>query len=149
MINTSGFGFHAVITATNTFPSGFSGTEFADDADPFDSPDVAAADTAMGLNGDMIVWTRAAGIEISLNVIPLSPFDLNLETLLEANRVSKGKKGARDIVSLVGTYPDGRVFTGNPGVIVTGSVMPSIASSSRIKTRRYMFRFEQIAKSAS
>jgi len=147
MKNISGFGLQAQVTASNTFPNGFTVTEFADDADPLDTPDLDAADTAMGLNGDMIVWTRPQGIEISLNVIPRSQGDTNLDVLLSSNRVAKNKQSARDSVSIVISYPDGSTATMSSGIIISGPMLPQVASAGRLKTRMYRFRFEQIAKS--
>lgn len=147
MLNISGFGLSARVVASNTFPNGFTITEFADDADPLDSPDLTAADTAMGLNGDLVIWTRPQGIELSTSLIPTSQGDTNLDILMDANRVSKGKRSARDVVSIVWTYPNGLVVTANPGMIVVGPVMPSVASAGRLKTRTYHFRFEQVSKS--
>jgi hypothetical protein len=147
MINISGFGLTARIVASKTFPNGFALTEFADDADPLDSPDLTAADTGMGLNGDLVVWTRPQGIEVVTSVIPTSPGDTNLDILLNANRVAKGKSSAKDVITIVWTYPSGLVVTMNPGIIISGPMMPSVASAGRLKTRTYHFRFEQITKS--
>lgn len=146
MINVSGFGLQGRLTASNTFPTGFSITEFADDQDPLESPDFTAADTAMGLNGDFLVWSRPAGIEISVNVIPFSQADVNLDILLEANRVAKNKSSARDVVNIVFTYPGGTVASLQKGVMVIGTVAPPVQSSGRIKTKTYRFRFENITK---
>jgi hypothetical protein len=147
MLNISGFGLSARIIASKTFPNGFTLTEFADDADPLDTPDLDAADTAMGLNGDLVVWSRPQGIEISTNVIPTSPGDTNLDILLNANRVAKGKASAKDVISIVFTYPSGLVVTMNSGLIISGAMLPQVASAGRLKTRMYRFRFEQITKS--
>jgi len=147
MINVSGFGLEARITGSVTFPNGFTLTEFADDADPLSSPDLVAADTAMGLNGDMVVWSRAQGIEVTTNVIPTSDGDVNLSVLLDANRIAKGKKSARDQVSIVWTYPSGLVVTMSKGVILSGPILPQVATAGRIKSQAYHFRFEQITKS--
>ena len=99
--NVSGFGLTAQIVAGTTFPNGVTITAFADDADPLDSPDFTAADTAFGLNGDMIVWSRANGIEIAINVIPTTEDDDNLDALLDANRVGKNKSSSRDSVEII------------------------------------------------
>jgi hypothetical protein len=147
MNNISGFGLSAQVTASNTFPNGFPVTEFADDADPLDSPDLEATDTAFGLNGDMVVWSRPAGIEITMNVIPTSAADQNLAALLDANRVGKNKAGARDQVGIVFTYPNGMIVNVSPGVIVSGSIIPQVSSAGRIKTRLYRFRFQNVSKS--
>jgi len=146
MINISGFGLVAQITASNTFANGFTLSDFADDADPLDSPDFTAADTGYGLNGDMVVWSRANGIEISMNVIPTSAGDVNLDILLDANRVGKNKTSARDTVGIVFSYPNGQTVTCSSGVIVSGAILPQVAGSGRLKTRMYRFRFEKITK---
>jgi hypothetical protein len=146
MQNISGFGLTAQIVASNTFPNGFTLTEFADDADPLDSPDMEVADTAFGLNGDMVLWTRPVGIEITLNVIPTSEGDENLSMLLNANRIGKGKQSSRDIVGIVLNYPNGMIVNMSPGVMITGSIVAQVASAGRIKTRSYRFRFQNITK---
>jgi len=147
MKNISGFGLVAQVTASNTFPNGFSVTEFADDADPLDTPDLEVAESAMGLNGDMVVWSRPQGIEISMNVIATSPSDDNLDVLLSANRVAKGKVGARDEIGIVLSYPDGRKAVLSKGIMISGPIVNQVASAGRYKTRMYRFRFEQITKS--
>lgn len=146
MINISGFGLEARITASNTFPNGFLVTEWADDADPLDSPDVDLADTGMGLNGDMVVWSRPQGIEVVLSIIPNSDSDINLAVLSDANRIAKGKPISRDLVNIVFTYPNGQVATLSKGVIVNAPMMNQVASAGRLKTKTYKFRFEQISK---
>lgn len=146
MLNISGFGLQAVIKASSSFPASFTVVDFADDADPLDSPDLVAADTAFGLNGDMLVWTRPAGIEIVLNVIPTSASDSNLAVLLDANRVGKNKSSARDQISMVITYPNGLIGNLSKGVIISGPILPNVASAGRMKTRLYRFRFEQVSK---
>jgi hypothetical protein len=147
MENISGFGLVAQIVASSTFPNGFTVTQFADDADPLDSPDLTVADTAFGLNGDMIIWTRPVGIEITINVIPTSVDDMNLSALVDANRIGKGKQSARDTVGIVFNYPNGMIVNMSPGVVITGSIVPQVASAGRIKTRSYHFRFQNITKS--
>ncbi len=147
MEDISVFGITAQIVASVTFPNGFTVTEFADDADPLDSPDLEVAETAMGPNGDGIVWSRPQMIEISLNVIPQSPADINLDALLSANRVAKGKSGARDMCSIVWVYPSGMKVTASSGKLVSGPIVPSGTAGGRMKTKRYVFRFEQVTKS--
>jgi hypothetical protein len=146
MMNISGFGLAINLTASKTFPAGFVITEFADDTDPVDSPDVDIADTAMGLNGDFLLWARPQSIEVSVAVIAGTPSDINLGILFEANRVAKRKSVARDIVGLNVSYPNGLIATLSNGVMVAGQAMPQIASAGRFKTRTYRFRFETITK---
>lgn len=147
MFNISGFGLSAVVTASKTFPNSVIITDFADDSDPLDSPDFVINETGFGLNGDMVVWSKAGGIEVVLNLIPTSEGDTNLDILAEMNRVGKKKTSARDIINIVVTYPDGRVVTCSQGVVVTTTVMPSVAGIGRQKSRPYRYRFERIVKS--
>ncbi len=145
-INVSGFGLSIAMRASNTFPNGLTITAFADDADPLDSANYAAADTGTGLNGDLVVWSRASHQEIVISVIPMSDDDRNLEILLNANRVGKNKSGARDIIDAVINYPDQSKGTCSNGAIIDGSLLPSIASNGKTKSRQYRFRFESTVK---
>lgn len=141
--DVSGFGLSVNITASKTFPNGgFTVTQFADDGDPFDTPEITVADKAMGLNGDLIVWSKASPIEVSLNVIPGSDDDKNLAILLEANRVGKGKSSARDVITMTGIYPAGPNLVLTAGKITVGMVGNSVASSGRMKSKKYTFAFE-------
>lgn len=143
----SGFGFQINLIASNTFPNGVSISQFADDADPFDTPAIQIADKGMGLNGDLVVWSSAAPLEVTINVIPDSEDDLNLSALAEANRVSKGKQSARDVITMVGIYPDGKTTTLSGGKLTNAIPGSPIASSSRKKSKPYTFAFEGKADS--
>ena len=142
MNDISGFGLRIQIIASNTYPVGFPVTQFADDADPFDVPSIQIADKAMGLNGDLISWAKANPINIVLNVIPNSIDDINLGILLEANRVGRGKIGARDIITMTGIYPNAGFITLTNGIITDGMPGNAVASSGRLKTKVYNFSFE-------
>jgi hypothetical protein len=145
MQNVSGFGSRIVLRASVTFPAGIIITQFADDADPFDIPEVQIADTAMGLNGDLVVWTSPNPIVSTLNVIPGTDDDRNLAALYEANRPSSGKRPAQDVISMTQVYPDGRSVTLARGVITNGRPGQSTASSGRLKSKPYAFTFEGIS----
>jgi hypothetical protein len=140
--DVSGFGAQVQVKASNTFPSGFVISQFADDADPFDIPSIQIADKAMGLNGDMVTWSKATPIAITINVVPGSEDDKNLAVLLEANRVGKGKASARDEVTIVAVYPNEGTLTLSAGIITDGSPGNSIASAGRFKSKAYAFAFE-------
>lgn len=140
----SGFGLRVVVTATRTFPNGFTVSAFADDSDPFDLPELTIAETGMGLNGDLVTWSNANPINVTLNVIPNSDEDRNLQTLFNANRVGRGKQAVQDVIRLVGVYPDGSRVILTEGK--TTSYMPgnSVASAGRIKSKPYNFMMENI-----
>ena len=143
----SGFGFKLNLIASKTFPNGVTVSQFADDADPFDTPAIQYADKAMGLNGDMVTWSAPAPLEITINIIPDSDDDVNLSALAEANRVSKGKNSSRDEITMVGIYPSGKIRTFTGGKLTNGVPADSIASAGRLKTKPYTFAFEQMALS--
>jgi hypothetical protein len=144
MQNISGFGLQINCIASTTFPVGFLITEFADDSDPFDLPSLQVADSAMGLNGDQIVWSKANPIKTVISVIPGSFSDVNLNILLQANRPGRGKFPALDTITMTGIYPDGSFVTLINGVITDGIPGKAVASAGRIKTRTYNFSFEGI-----
>lgn len=142
MQNISGNGLLVNIIASVSFPIGLLLTEFADDSDPFDLPSIQIADKAMGLNGDLIIWSKANPIIVTLNVIPGSFSDLNLAILLEANRVGKGKIGARDVITMTGIYPSNIPITLINGAITDGLPGSAVASAGRLKSKTYSFAFE-------
>lgn len=138
----SGQGLGINIQASNTFPGGFVISQFADDADPLDIADIQIAETAMGLNGDLISWNTANPIPMVTNVIPGSDDDINLGILAEANRVGRGKVSAKDKITANILYPDGRIITLTDGKITNAPTTDSVASAGRKKSKTYTFAFE-------
>lgn len=145
MENISGYGSRIVLRASVTFPQGITLSQFADDADPFDIPEVTLAETAMGLNGDMVVWSAPNPITTTLNLIPTGEDARNMDVLVEANRVSRGKRAARDVITLTQVYPDGRKLTLSQGVITSGRPGQSATSAGRMKSKPYAFAFEGLS----
>ncbi|AWB00249.1 phage tail fiber protein [Vibrio harveyi] len=144
MSDISGFGLRVNLVAHNTFPRGISISQFSDDADSLDLPEITIAETAMGLNGDLISWSKASPIPLTLNVIPNQVDDNNLETLGDANRVGRGKNSAGDLITLTIVYGNGTTATLTRGKLIKYQPGDSIASSSRLKTKKYEFMFENI-----
>ena len=143
MQNISGFNLSMTILASNTFPFGLIINQWADDADPLDVPNLQIADSAMGLNGDLIVWSKANPLKLTLDVIAGSFSDLNLAILLEANRVGRGKIGARDVITMNILYPAGNFVILSYGVITDGLPFSKVQSSGRFSAKSYAFSFEQ------
>lgn len=139
-----GFGLVVSLRASNTFPAGLIIEQFADDADPFDFPDIEIAQIAMGLNGDLLTWSKATPLQVTLSVVPESDDDNNLAVVWQANRVGKNKQSARDIITLVGKYPSGYTVTLTNGKMTNGSPSNSISSAGRMKSKQYKFAFENI-----
>ena len=147
MQDVSGFGFVLSVIASNTFPVGFPVTAFADDADAMDVPELTIVDTAMGLNGDLISWSKAEPIKPKIAVIQGSVDDVNLSILLNANRVGRGKLSAFDVITITGVFPSGATITFSQGKITKGMISASVASSGRLKTKTFEFSFENVFKS--
>lgn len=145
MQDVSGFGLRIQLVASATFPSGVTLSQFADDADPFDFPSINVAGSAMGLNGDLVTWSKANPLKVTVNVIPGSEDDDNLSALLNANRVGRGKRSSRDVVTLTGVYPNGRTVTLTPGIITDGTPGASVSNAGRLKSKTYQFEFEGLS----
>lgn len=143
--DVSGFGIRVRLVATATFPAGITLSQFADDADPIDLPSMQIADKAMGVNGDMVQWSKANPILATLNVIPNSDDDHNLAVLLNANRPARGKFPARDEITLTVMYPDGRTTSLVRGITTDGMPAMSVASAGRFKSKSYAFAFEDLS----
>lgn len=146
MQDISATGFTLVLKASQTFPNGFTISEVADDADPFDIPAVEIASTAMNVNGDLVTWSSPQPMNATVNVIPASEADKNLSILWDANRAARGKRHARDIITLVASYPDGSTKTFSEGKMTSGMPGGSVASGGRIKSNAYVFAFQDFSK---
>lgn len=138
----SGFGLVITIRASVTYPIGLIVQDFADDSDPFDAPVMTVAEAAMGLNGDLVKWSKPEAIPVNISVIPGSPSDIGLRVLLDQNRVSKGKTSARDIITAIAVYPNGQIVRMSNGIIASGPIANSVASAGRLKSNTYGFLFE-------
>lgn len=139
--SVTGFGIVVTLIASNTFPTGLPVTQFSDDTDPILINDVKIADTAMGLNGDLLAWAKATALPMTLNVIPGSADDVNLQILANANRVGQGKNSANDVLSATIVYPDGSVVVLTGGIITDASFGRGVQSSGRQRTKSYSFLF--------
>jgi hypothetical protein len=78
-------------------------------------------------------------------VIPDSEDDRNLEALAEANRVSKGKTSAGDVITLTAVYASGKTLTLTNGKLTNALPASSVASAGRKKSKAYSFTFESKA----
>ena len=154
-VNISGYGLRIVVQASLSFPSGFTITEFADDGDPLDVPALTIGESAMGLNGDLISWSKANPIELTLSVIPNSAGDKNLQILLNNNRPGRGKVPIHDVIQLTAQYSQTSIFQlpgtylYTNGIITSGIPGNSVSSAGRVKTKAYTFSFENLTSSSS
>lgn len=142
MFNISGFGLTVSLIASNTFPVGLILTNWPDDQDAISFPDIEIGDGQMGVNGDLIVWSKAAPVKVILSAIPDSPTDLQLAVLLQANRVGVNKIGARDIIQMGVLQGNLNVGVFTNGIIVAGPPFNGVQSTGRMKTKQYNLIFE-------
>jgi hypothetical protein len=147
--DVSGFGLVMNIIADTTFPVGVTIDQFADDVDPLDLPEMKTGDFSMGVNGDLIFWSKAMAIEIKVGVINGSDDDINLGILFDANRVAQGKTSARDNLTLTAVYPSGATITLTNGKVVSGMPGSSLASSGKFKSKTYSYVFQNIIKTGA
>lgn len=142
MEDISGIGITVTIIASKTFPTGFTISQFADDADPLDLPDVELVSEGMNVNGELVTWSTPKPLTVDFNMIPNTEDVRNLDILFDANRAAYKKVAVRDIVTIVVNYPDGTKKVLNNGRPKTYAPAPSIASAGRYKSRHYNFVFE-------
>lgn len=140
-VNVSGTGTRIHLVASSTYPIGIVLTQFSDDADAIDIPQLEIGSTKMGVNGDLIKWQKPIEIKANVNIVPGGQDDILLGVLLQANRIGRGKLSANDNVIMTVTYPDGRIIILNDGIITGGSPGLSISSEARYKTKPYSFSF--------
>lgn len=141
MIDLSGFGLKATVVAIQTFPMGFSISQFADDVDPLDIQDDVPGGYQMLYDGSLFSFTQANPILIKVGVIPGSEDDINLKILLGARRMSNSLLPISDVTSMVVSYPDGGRAVFSNGSIISGPPSDSIKNSGRKRGNTYMFAF--------
>ena len=144
MSDIGGFGTELTIYASVTFPNGLTITEFADDADPVDSPSIQIRDKAMNLNGRLITWGKATPVGLTINITPNTDDQVNLELLFDSNRVARGKRNVNDVIDATLIYPDGTAKNFEQGSPTDYIPVNSIASSSRMKSRPFVFAFQSM-----
>ncbi len=142
MYNISGYGLTVSLIASNTFPVGLLLNEWPDDQEAIAFPDIEIGDGQMGVNGQLITWSKAAPIKMTLSAIPDSPQDLQLAVLLLANRVGVNKIGARDVIQCVVVQGNLNVGSFVNGVIVSGPTFNGVQNTGRMTTKKYNFLFE-------
>lgn len=144
-IAIGGIGSRIQVVASNTFPVGFTLTQFADDIDSYDLPSMEIAGKAMGANGDLLVYPKATPIDVSVGLIPGSDDDKNMAILANANRVARGKLGANDIITMTIIYPDNSFITLIDGAITHFMPGNSMSSAQRKKSRVYQLTFQDLS----
>lgn len=146
MLDVSAIGVSVRVIASITFPQGFTVTEFADDADPFDLPSIDIATVSMNVNGNPIFQSAPVPVTLTLNVIPGSFSDENLAVIFEANRAAQNKRYVQDIITMVGVYPNGATIMLSDGKMTSGVPGHGVASAGRLKSKQYGFAFGNLSR---
>ena len=131
------------IVASVTFPAGFTVNDWADDADAIEVAVKDIAEGAMGAGANMVVWNVPKIIEMTINVVPGSQSDKNLQLLAQANTAIVNKLVAKDVITA--TYVnqnDGSIQTFSNGAMTKAAPANSVAQASRLKSKQYAFIFE-------
>lgn len=141
--DTSSVGISVFLKASVTYPQGIAFSAFPDDSDVGITGNTEIAGSASGVNGELIWWKTASGIELQVPIIPNTPQEAQLDILFTANRASKNRFPAKDIITLVATNPvTGVAKTYTGGIVKNGAVGYQYGGDGRIKTKTYGFVFE-------
>lgn len=148
MQNISANGLIVTLSASSSFPRLIL-SQWADDSDPLDIPELEINGSAMGVNGDLVTWSTPKPIEVKLSVIAGSTDDKNLSILFNLNRAGKLKPSTNDIINMTFIYANVGSVLVKPTTLVGGTCktyMPATgaASSGRKKSKTYSFIFENV-----
>ena len=141
-VDVSAMGLKVLVQATPSFPVGIEITHFADDGDSLNITDITTMESAMGVNGDLVVWRVATPCEIELNVIPGTDECNDLETLFNLNMTQKNRVSSKDVITMVITHPDGKQSVLTNGYIIGGKPVQDYSSAGRANSRSFRFVFE-------
>lgn len=136
-------GFKIFIHSLFTFPLGFEITEFADDNDPFDVPNLRLGNFVPDLNGKLVVFNKPTPFIVSLNLPANTDGEKNCRALYNSNFQAGWKASGTDLITMIATYKDGTTKVALEGRIIDGSPLPSISSNGRYKTCNYQFVFSK------
>lgn len=142
MNNISTSGISITLTGSRVLPM-IQLTQFADDADPFDIDHTTISQNAMNANGDMVVWSTPTAKPITLNIIPGSDDDNNLQLIANSNTTQGRNIKPLDEFQMIASYQDGRRVIAKGGVIVSADLGTSAATQRR-KSKQYVFAFQEI-----
>ena len=140
--NTTASGATLRVISSVMFPSGYTLSQFAADQDPFDFPEVTIGEGAVNINGTLVAHKTANPVQMTINVLPGSEDDRNLEMLFQAN--GSRRSTVMDTVSIVASYPDGTKKTALNGICVAYTPGKSTQANGSLKSRPYKFLFSEV-----
>lgn len=144
MIDIGAYGLSINVVALQSFPMGFSLSEFADDADPLVVEETEPFGYELLFDGDIFSFDKASVIKLSVTVIAGSEDDTNLRLLLQSKKGSKSILPVPDMTTMVITYPTGHVIL-TKGTIISGPLADSSRADGRKHGNKYTFVFAAFA----
>ena|ERR1700751_821291 len=144
MIDIGAHGLSITLIALQSFPMGFSISQFSDDVNPLDVKDTEPFGYELLYDGEMFAFDKASVIELSVSVIPGSDDDINLKILLQSKKGGAAILPIPDALTMVINYPTGTVLL-TKGTIISGPLADTVQSSARKKGNTYRFVFSAFA----
>jgi len=145
MTDVSATGSSLLVTASVTFPNGFTIDAFATDADPFSFADRQIAEMELDANGNPVTRSMLSPIELTVSLTPGSEAAANMQALFEANAPARGKRVNRDSISISQTLPNGSSATLSSGIITSGAGGAGASADGRIKSVSYVLKFAEVS----
>lgn len=141
MINISGFGLKATVVALQTFPMGFTLSQFADEADPIAFERMEPVGFEMLFDGELFAFDKSAPVIVHVSVLPQTEDDINLKMLLASKKGGVKWATFSDITTMVVTYPDGGKVVLSNGTITAGPPGDTVKQTGRKGCNTYSFAF--------
>ena|ERR1700739_2112698 len=145
MLDISGSGTSVTVVALQSFPMGFTLSQFADDIDPLAADNVEATGFEMLYDGSLFAFDKAAPIKLTIGVVAGGSDDINLKIMLQSRKSNVSLLPFPDVLSMVITYPDGgRIILSN-GAMISGPLVDGLQSAGRKKGNAFTFVFGTFA----
>lgn len=126
-------------------------SNFMDDANPVEFPDVEVSGYGINCNGVMIRWAKPNAVIMSVTVIPGSMEDAKLYRLWNQYRVQDGNYNAQwgssldASISIGNTQMAGkRSYSFSGGTMISGPGGPTASSEGKMSGRTYTFAFAAV-----
>lgn len=145
MIDISAFGTGIMVLSTESFPQGFSLSQFADDEDPISVEACEVSGFEKLYDGSIFIFDKTSPVLLSVGIMPNTDDDINLKILLQSRKSSPNLLPLPDNTSMVVTYPDGGRVILSSGGILSGPLLDSITTAGRKKGNVYHFVFGTFA----
>jgi hypothetical protein len=137
-------GVKLMLFASISYPMGVEIASFNPGDDPISFDDLTVAETEMGVNGNMIVYRTPYSYNLTFNITPMTDQDAIMENIANADRIAFGKSSAKNVLTLVVIYPQGRTLTFIDGALTSIPGGFSAGGNGRIGGRQYSMSFRNM-----